>query len=633
MKRFLRLLHGCSPEDFKPLLSPQLRDDRVLRFMPEEKAVYLSCSSEVPWPILWFAARYGPKHILDMNKKPSMRKVAECLETFKRKLLWRWFFLTNSSAPSPLEHLKVKRATRKFGGLYPPELGAWCDGLCREVKKQVTIARLKDDLVSNTPRLTTFALKVLKSSEWRIMKNDKEGGWAVLKESQLVEVHKKLLSSACYCPIAWNDERSQSIIAWHSKVALDVVQLELNRLDGIESMSEDEIKESRRLMKQSLNKSLRDSKIRAKVLPLCKSHKDEGEVSVRAVHSLPGFAFESLARWLICEIRKITAGLPHLIKHSAQVVESLSDFKEDGWFFVKMDIKDFYVIGQRDWLAKRLSEAFPEDLRDVVYRVTRFLVFNQFVYSDVLDESFEVSTGFGIGMIHAGDCADLLFHHLAERHFVNRLAAFGIARYFRFRDDSLMIARSGSNRGLGAKALVSAMRVNAEQFELKTEEVSTVGVKYLDLHLTKLQSGAISCAPVYKDPGLARRLGPDSFHHNNVHRSWPRMLLQRARRLSSSQDIFLEYLDLLRSELVPLGIRLPEADSLVRVRAAQSSKVIRLVLPFHRRTCKLIQKAVSQFDSDHSWRAVLSLGCRELADFSVSCAWKNTCAPVVNLLR
>lgn len=631
MGRFLKLLRGCSVEDLKPLLSCSLRDDRVLRYMPEEKAVFLSCSSVVPWPILWLAARYGPKHILDMNKKQAMKHVDEALSSFKTKILWRWFFASRAVQLNPLQHLKIKRPAVKFSGLHPPELDAWCGGIASSIRKVVLSARLKDTLETNTPRLACYALKLLATSDWKILKNDKEGGWSVCSKDQLVSIHEKLLSSACYMPISWSVEKERDIASWHSKVAKDLVQFEVDRLDGIEVMKEEEVLECRSAMMRTVKKSMRNGKVRGKVLPLVKSHKEEGEVSVRAVHSCPAFEYEGLSRWLIHEIRQKTKDLPHLIKHSGQVVKSLEKFKEKDYFFVKIDIKDFYVVGDREWLVSNLADAFEGGLREQVYRVARFLVFNQYVASQTLDESFEVITGFGIGMIHSGDCADLLYHHLVERHIVCCLDVYGIAKYFRFRDDTLVLARAGTRRGLGARALVSQMRVFAQQFELKTEDVSTVSVRYLDLNLVKDESGAIVCSPVYKDPGLARRLGPDSFHHPNVHRSWPRMLVDRAMKLSSSCEIFQEYWNLLRAELEPLGISLPRVVK--KTVKSESRRVFRLVLPFHSTTARQIQRVVSAFNKDATWKAILACGCREFENFDIACAWRNVHAPIVNLLR
>ena len=100
------------------------------------------------------------------------------------------------------------------------------------------------------------------------------------------------------------------------------------------------------------------------------------------------------------------------------------------------------------------------------------------------------------------------------------------------------------------------MQSRAQFFKLKVEDMSDSCMRSLDLAISIGEDGFIQTQPYFKDPGLSRRLSVLSAHAFSTHTAWPRMMLQRAEKLSSSSSA-----QLYRDELVA---RLRRDNSLFR---------------------------------------------------------------------
>ena len=86
---------------------------------------------------------------------------------------------------------------------------------------------------------------------------------------------------------------------------------------------------------------------------------------------------------------------------------------------VKLDIKDFYVVGEHNTLATHVANLFTDpSLRSLVMDVTYFLLSNQYVRMG--DELYQILVGAGIGLIHAGDVADAVFFSMLEKEMISK---------------------------------------------------------------------------------------------------------------------------------------------------------------------------------------------------------------------
>ena len=117
------------------------------------------------------------------------------------------------------------------------------------------------------------------------------------------------------------------------------------------------------------------------------------------------------------------------------------------------------------------------------------------------------------------------FFALGEREFAARsqvLQSFGIKRYYRYRDDVLMIC----SRNQGTREFFKMLREKVQPFKLQVEEVSGSSIRYLDLLLTKTGTRFVA-RPAFKTTSLARPLDPTSAHPKFVHCSWPVGMVKR----------------------------------------------------------------------------------------------------------
>ena len=126
---------------------------------------------------------------------------------------------------------------------------------------------------------------------------------------------------------------------------------------------------------------------------------------------------------------------------------------------------------------------------------------------------FRVVRGSGMGHRHSGCIADCSFFALGEREFAARsqvLQSFGIKRYYRYRDDVLMIC----SRKQGTREFSKMLREKVQPLKLQVEEVSGSSIRYLDLLLTKTGTRFVA-KPAFKTTSLARPLDPTSAHPKN----------------------------------------------------------------------------------------------------------------------
>ena len=115
------------------------------------------------------------------------------------------------------------------------------------------------------------------------------------------------------------------------------------------------------------------------------------------------------------------------------------------------------------------------------------------------------------------------------------LQSFGIKRYYRCRDDVLMIC----SRKQGTREFFKMLREKVQPFKLQVEEVSGSSIRCLDLLLTKTGTRFVA-RPAFKTTSLARPLDPTSAHPKFVHCSWPVGMVKRIFPLCSREaDVLL----------------------------------------------------------------------------------------------
>ena len=236
------------------------------------------------------------------------------------------------------------------------------------------------------------------------------------------------------------------------------------------------------------------------------------------------------------QCREVLSGYKHLISSSKVMVREVQRLRFDDFLMmIKLDIKDFYIVGEHHVLSDAVARLFPDvRLRSLVWDVVYYLLDNQYVADRGADgeTQYKVRYGTGIGLLHSGDLADAVFFSLVEKKLLEAKAydEGGVLYWCRFRDDMCFIV----NKPGRFKTLLEKMRNLSQFFSLQVEEASTVELRYLDVVL-KRQLHVIETEPFLKDPGLSRKLARTSAHPVEIHKAWPKMLMRGVNDLTNSE--------------------------------------------------------------------------------------------------
>ena len=144
----------------------------------------------------------------------------------------------------------------------------------------------------------------------------------------------------------------------------------------------------------------------SKVFPLVKTHKKQ--VSVRMVHSSVNNVYNVysavLQRLLLRKLRPAK----HLCRSTDDLIKMLGSLRlSPGDRLVSIDIEDFYLNGTHEELAKAAFEDDPGG--NVGAEVLEWVLQQQLVSSDLLDDPYMVCTGSGIGQRMSGELSDWFF--------------------------------------------------------------------------------------------------------------------------------------------------------------------------------------------------------------------------------
>ena len=288
MSMFGKWLRGANKEDIELLLDEKARTSGVFHWDELAKECCLVNEEEVPWIPSWLASRYAKKHILQMRYLPNPDAVAVTAQRFIQKLHWKWYFRSEEGL-KPTILVKTKQtpiAPPSFGKEFlPMELKPWTGHLAQKLRTGAVSAVGRFDANrSNTPCLALAALRILKSSPWVLVENDKDDGWTFMLLSELQLAHAQLLASDFYERVESIDRTSMAGVyrRWCYRI---------QKASGESGLAG-------RMLK-SLNGCTFSSSLKV----LIKSHNNPGEVKFRAVHASSSMFFDGMSMWPIDAIR------------------------------------------------------------------------------------------------------------------------------------------------------------------------------------------------------------------------------------------------------------------------------------------------------------------------------------------
>ena len=106
LREFVKLMGNASMGDWAWLASYDQRKSQLLEFEHSSKSVVPA--RDVPWPIVWFLARYSRKFIFAPGSLPRTDAIVQNMVLFEKKLAWRLVF-RNEDKSARVHKKKVKQ--------------------------------------------------------------------------------------------------------------------------------------------------------------------------------------------------------------------------------------------------------------------------------------------------------------------------------------------------------------------------------------------------------------------------------------------------------------------------------------------------------------------------------------------
>ncbi|CAE7466663.1 unnamed protein product [Symbiodinium sp. CCMP2592] len=383
---------------------------------------------------------YHKKHILCTKVLPRIDHVVQDLNHWGNRLKWQWYHRADSGSRPSITVRYRKLPTCDH--LIAPEV-EWMVRNMRECvlsEYQKAISRVRyNRSYTNVLPLTSWGLRLLRQSGLKAIPNDKDGGYALETEAEHKMVHLELLTNGVY----------EEFPTFMTRTEIDNA---FNSYSLICSMIANSV-----------------------VNP-----------------SWPG----NCGNLCSTDLNKRM----YLVKDTAQFIKSISSYTATpNHFFMKLDIKDYYLSGTSEELCGACSKVIRSEILPLFTTTLMTLLYYQFVESRELPERiWRVTKGTGMGLPHSGEVADSAFAALAEDPWaVKRTiqAHHGIDGYWRFRDDILIL---GSNRQR-AKEFFWELRKLAAFFKVQCEAWNAEEIQFLEVTVKKnVNTGRFETMPKYR---------------------------------------------------------------------------------------------------------------------------------------
>ena len=397
-RKLLSMMRGASLSDWLWFIAFSRLRSQVYIYSHEAHSVYTPEGEEVEWPVIWILARYHKKHILCSKAVPRIDSVVRDLVEWTHRLKWRWHFRADTGT-KPSITMRYRRLP-KCDHLVAPEV-EWMvrnmrDCVLQECRKAISWVKYHRSYANILP-LTSLGLRLLRKSRYKAIPNDKDGGYALESRIEHRQVHEEILGMTIYeelpgftidCEI---DRAKESYAQLCLKIAKHCNEPRLTH---------------------ELRKSLQHGSLVATLKPTCKSHKPPGEVAHRPVRALPNYAFTGCSKWISKVLMGNLRERPYLVKDTAQFIRSISQHRvKASHFFMKLDIKDYYLSGGNDALCGASSKLVPPNTQPLFEQTLMTLLHYQLVKSSELEGRYwRVVQGTGMGLPHSGEVADHLLH-------------------------------------------------------------------------------------------------------------------------------------------------------------------------------------------------------------------------------
>ena len=538
------------------------------------------------------------------------------------KLRWRAFFKDSDDRPF-FKKMQYSRATTPFrcrsaagvedlvADIHGCILDATRFGISRSRKRRKSFCNVLD--------IEYAARCWILISDWVPIPTDKDGGFTLVRFCDLLSIQKAILNGPWYSYYGYN-----CILQTWKCLRNTYVRL-AKEVTGID--------ERVTMTQLCASLSAGADRLPSLLINTCKTHKPSGSVAFRPVHSSAGHAYLGLMSWISMVLSDALAKWTHLVPSSDCVIRKLKHLQvAENDIFLHMDLKDFYMTGDSDFLVFHCSLLVPFKLRSVFRKVLKFLLSNQYVSSRLYPrELWRVRTGSGIGLRSSADVSNAAFLHAVELCGLALLTKasrerFGIKFYCRYFDNLLFICKPEFDR---IKNLKYRLENGIKPYVSQLEEASHIAVTFLDVTFCKddicwKRSGVLSYFPMLKATSLQQVLSTSSDHLPSTHVAWMNAFMTRLRSHSSSIVWYRTMQEHVVSRLRKSGIdhaiilhvlrtsrfAFPSNNPFVESRVVPSLKRARCLyirLPFHGAWRSAIDSALRALCEDPEFRTRIQL--------------------------
>jgi len=568
----------------------------------------------LPWHVFLTFGIRSRKFRFRSKRRINEKCINQAVRDFRSRLYWWHYFASkpNDDRDAVAYRPLIQRAPKRFEGAPNVIIRSFADSIFSAVKSHLkstnSVISSHPQEASNTPSFVAFALRWLRARNLKVCLSDKDGVFCVVHSAELSSMVKEKLKGPSYQQIS------------SAQLGVEERQMRAHGMKICWMMQKaGYVKES-----HDCRACLLEGRPTYLLSVNVKTHKPQGQVAVRMIHSSAGHSAKALSVFIDRLLQPLVREIPHLAADSGEVLEVVKQTSFGPLVcFAKVDIKDFYMSGDHSFLIQAIKhQALPEQ-RAVLEEVLTWLLYYQFIQNkEYIDngensaepELFQVIGGSGMGAPHSGSVSDLAFHWVAEKGLIQGTSCrqFGVDVFVRFRDDILMI---GSAPKL-MKSLINRLRMKSSpHYVLEVETTSTVGVPMLDIFVYKPQQyhGRLEWSPYIKPSSRHIPLNSTSNHQSGIHKSWPLQEISRMHKLSCRDHQFEQFrgIKIARFQLHLLDRSVIQACKSWRSRCCVSGvrgndglRVLRIIVPYHPYLQRAFQRKIDGVID--KWKDIIS---------------------------
>lgn len=605
--------------------------------------------SEFPWFVILLLGTRSRKHIF-AHRFPNVKTYQSGIEDFCHKLRWRYHHRNSDTVASKLL-LKLRKSTKPFN--LALDMAVEVNWACKHVSSQLMqhynsakrVWKARQLMGSGIPMYVFAALKWLERESWRVAVSDKDGVFVLIPSTVYDELLVSQLQKNWYEHVPLSHMPKRSVVCGAKPL--------IAKLSSF--------------VKKEITNDIYSSLYLARNTHMCKlsctikTHKEAGEVVARPLQASMNHVLSGLSAWVDMVLSSVLARKVFICKSSLQVIIVLDRVPVPADACIgKLDIKDFFLNGEQDFLAESCfrivkselesGHIFPGIEEDQVFspvlfrEALKYVLYPQYVDYGSDHSMARVALGSGMGSKHSPAVSSCTFLSLVERHVCTN-ANPGLLIYLRYHDDMLLVT---SSRQIFEEVCGRVCELASPCYVIKVEEISEQSVCMLDMQIFKGRrfenSGKLDFCPYVKPTARHIPLGGESSHSAGIHMSWPVAEIKRMWALSYNksdyekfkavkvnrfEDFFLapEVLEKCRS-WQPISRHSSIARELLESRPNSKCLVVRLVLPFNPHLYKGMSRVMSGIASTYEL-----LVANVMQPSALVVSWKNDSNALAIVLR